>query len=242
MTLKLSFSCYCFVLLLEYSKATVQLSPIWHSNCPCVVIVLFCYWKYSKATVQLFSIWHSTVLGLLLLCFAIGNTVKQPFHLSPIWTLKLFLSWLLICFAIGNTVKHRSIVSMWHSNCSGLVIVLFCYWKYSKATVQLSPNMTLKLFCLVIVLFCYWKYSKATVQLSPIWHSTCPCLVIVLFCYWKYGKATVQLSTIWHSNCSGLVIVFFAIGNTVKQSFNCLQCDTQTVLVLLLFYLLLEIQ
>ena len=90
---------------------------------------------------------------------------------------------------------------------------------------------------LVMLLFfiCYWKYDKATVQLSPMWHSNCSCLVIVLFCYWKYGKATVQLSTIWHSNCSGLVIVFFAFGNTVKQPFNCLQYDTQTVLVLLLF-------
>ena len=152
--------------------------------------------------------------------------------------------------------------------------------------------MTLKLFLsCYCCLFCYWKYGKATVQLSPIWHSNCSCLVIVvcfaientvkqpfsclqydtqtvlvllLFCFaientvkqpfsclqydtqtvlflLLYGKATVQLSPIWHSNCSCLVIVkvCFAIENTVKQPFSCLQYDTQTVLVLLLLFVLL---
>ena len=43
-TLKLFWSCYCFVLSWKYSKATVQLSPIWHSNCSgscyCFVLLL----------------------------------------------------------------------------------------------------------------------------------------------------------------------------------------------------------
>ena len=123
------------------------------------------------------------------------------------------------------------------SSCYCFVLLL----EISKATVQLSQYDTqtvLSCDCF----FCYWKYNKATVQLSPMWHSNCSCLVIVLFCYWKYSKATVQLSPIWHSNCPSLVIVCFAIGNTVKQPFNCLQYDTQTVLVLLLFCFLLEIQ
>jgi hypothetical protein len=77
------------------------------------------------------------------------------------------------CFTIFSIAKQN----IWLSNCS----------------------------CLVIVLFCYWKYGKATVQLSPIWHSNCSFLVIVLFCYWKYGKATVQLSPKWLSNCPCLV-------------------------------------
>jgi hypothetical protein len=49
----------------------------------------------------------------------------------------------------------------------------------------LSPIWHSNCPCLVIVLFCYLKYGKATVQLSPIWHSNCSFLVIVLFCYWK---------------------------------------------------------
>ena len=90
---------------------------------------------------------------------------------------------------------------------------------------------------LVLLLFCFAFGNTVKQPFNCLQCETQTfCLVIVLFCYWKYGKATVQLSTIWHSICSGLVIVFFAIGNTVKQSFNCLQCDTQTVLVLLLFY------
>ena len=163
MTLKLFWSCGCFFCYWKYNKATVQLSPLWHSNCPSLVIV----------------------------CFAIGNTVKQPFNCLKYDT-QTVLVLLFFCFAIGNTVKQPF-------SCS----------QYDTQTV-----LGLLLFCFVIVLICYWKYSKATVQLSPIWHSNCPRLVIVLFC----------------------------IGNTVKQLFNCLQYDTQTVLVLWLFFLLLEIQ
>jgi hypothetical protein len=48
------------------------------------------------------------------------------------------------------------------------------------------------------------------------------------------------LSPIWLSSCSCLVIVVsFAIENTVKQPFTCHQYDTQTVLVLLLLFVLL---
>jgi hypothetical protein len=147
--------------------------------------------------------------------------------------------------------------------------------------------------CFVIVLFCYWKYGKATVQLSPIWHSNCSCHVIVLFFYyWRklngcstvfsiakqnynktrtvwesywgqlngfstvfsiakqnYNKTRtvwesywghVQFSPIWHSNCSfPVIVVCFVIENTVKQPFSCLQYDSQTVLVLLLLFVLL---
>ena len=158
MTLKLFFSCYCCLFCYwKYGKATVQLSPIWHSNCSCLAIVV---------------------------CFAIENTVKQPFTYLQYDT-KTVLFLLLFCFAIENTIKQRSVFS----------------------------NMTLKLFF------------------------SCYCC---LFCYWKYGKATVQLSPIWLSNCSCLVIVVcFAIENTVKQPFSCPQYDTQTVLVLLLLFVLL---
>ena len=50
-----------------------------------------------------------------------------------------------------------------------------------KATVQFSSKWHSNCSFLVIVLFCYWKYGKATVQFSPIWHSNCSCLVIFIF-------------------------------------------------------------
>jgi hypothetical protein len=125
-------------------------------------------------------------------------------------TLKLFLS----CFAIGNTVKQPL-------NCL----------QYDHQTVRV-----LLLFCFVIVLLCYWKYSKETVQLSPIWHSNCPCLVIVLFCYWKYSKATFNCLQYYTQTVLVLLLFCFDIGNTVKQPFNCLQYDTQTVLILFCYW------
>ena len=185
MTLKLSLCCYCFV----------------------------CYWNTVK---QPFSVLNMT-LKLFLACycfvFAIGNTVKQPFNCLQYDT-QTVLVLLLICFAIGNTVKHRSIVSMWHSN---------CFWS-------------------VIVLFCYWKYSKATVQLSPIWHSNCSGLVIVLFCYWKYSKAPFIVSHMTLKLSLSCYCFCFAIGKYGKTTVQLSQYDTQTVLVLLLFSFALKIQ
>ena len=218
MTLKLFLSCYCCLFCYwKYGKAIVQLSPIWHSNCACLVILLFRYWKYDKATVQLSPIWHSNWFFLVIVvCFAIKNTIKQPFTCLQYDT-QIVLVLLLFCFAIENTIKQRSVVS----------------------------NMTLKLFLSChCCLFCYWKYGKATVQLSSIWHSNCSCLVIVV-CFAIEDTVNQPFTCLQYDTQIVLVLLFFcfAIENTIKQPFSCLQYDTQTVLfLLLLFVLLLKIR
>jgi hypothetical protein len=165
-------------------------------------------------------------LSLCCYCFVLLLEIqKSNRSIVSNMTLKLSLSCycfvlLLFCFAIENTVK-QPFNCLQYDTQTVLVLLLFCFAIGNTVKQPFSCSQYDTQTVLGLLLFCF---------------------VIVLICYWKYSKATVQLSTIWHSNCSGLVIVFFAIGNTIKQPFNCLQCDTQTVLLLLLFVLLLEIQ
>ena len=98
--------------------------------------------------------------------------------------------------------------------------------------------MTLNLFLSVIVLFCYWKYGKATVQLSSIWHSNCSCLVIVV-CFAIENTVKQPFTCHQYDTQTVLVLLLFCftIENTVLQPFSCPQYDSQTVLVLLFLFL-----
>jgi hypothetical protein len=149
--------CFC-------GKATVQISSKWHSNCPCLVIVLFCYWKYGKATVQLSPIWLSNCSCLVIVLYCYWKYGKATVQLSP----------------------------KWHSNCPCLIIVLFCYWKYGKATVQLSSIWLSNCSCLVIFYFCIGiesiKFDNLLIQnilysftMSYIWRNGHVHLVINYF-------------------------------------------------------------
>jgi hypothetical protein len=134
-------------------KATVQLSPIWLSNCSCLVIVLLCYWKYGKATVHLSPIWHSNY----------GRVHFSKCKTS--WTNIVHLASTncqMLFFQYQYKNKNNKTRTVWES-----------YWG------QLNGCNTVFLPC-YCCFFCYWKYGKATVHLSPIWHSNCSCLVIVV--------------------------------------------------------------
>jgi hypothetical protein len=163
-------SCFVIVLFCywKYGKASVQLSPIWLSNCPCLVIVLFCYWKYGKTTVQLSPIWLSdcslakqnnnktrtvweSYWRQLNGCFTVFSIAKQNNNKTrTVWV--SYWRQLNGCFTVFSIAKQDN-------NKTRTV------WE----TVQLSPIWLSSCPCLVIVLFCYWKYGKATVQLPPIW-------------------------------------------------------------------------
>ena len=204
-------------------------------NCPCLVIVFFCYWKYGKAPFNCLQYDTQTVLSCY--CFVLLLEYgKANRSIVSNTTLKLSLSCYLFSFAFGNTVK-QPFNCLQYDTQTVLVLLLFCFAieKYSKATFQLSTNDTQTVLGLVIV-FLLLKYSKATVQLSPcdtqtvlvlllfvfaigntvrqpfncLQYDTQTVLLLLLFCfcYWKYSKATVQLSPIWHSNCPCVVICF----------------------------------
>jgi hypothetical protein len=84
----------------RYGKATVQFSPIWHSNSPCLVIVLLCYWKYGKETVQMSPIWHSNCSCLVIFIF-VSCFLLIIVHVCPLkgpwsWWLVNKESWIYI--------------------------------------------------------------------------------------------------------------------------------------------------
>jgi hypothetical protein len=128
----------------------------------------------------------------------------------------------------------------------------------NSLSVILRPTerlLTLKLFLsCYCCLFCYWKYGKATVQLSSIWLSNCSCLVIVV-CFVienTVKQPNNKTRTVWVSywrHLNGCFTVFSiekqnnnktkTVWVSYKQPLSCLQYDTQTVLVLLLLFVLL---
>ena len=62
-------------------------------------------------------------------------------------------------------------------------------------------------------------------------------LLLLLFCFAIGNTVKQPFNCLQYDTQTVLVLLLFcfAIGNTVKQPFNCLQYDTQAVLVLLLF-------
>jgi hypothetical protein len=99
------------------------------------------YWRQLNSCFTVFPIAKQTITrkGQIECCFAIGNTGKQPFNCLQCDT-QTVLVLLLFCFAIGNTVI-QPFNCLQYDTQTVLVLLLFffCYWKYSKATVQLSP-------------------------------------------------------------------------------------------------------
>ena len=155
---------FCFVIGLlcywKYSKGTVQLSPIWHWNCPCLVIVLFAIENTVKQPFSCSQYDTQTVLVLLLFCFVIvlicfENTVKQLFNCLQYDT-QTVLVLLLFCFAIGNTVK-QPFNCLQYDTQTVLVLLLICFAIGNTVKQPFNClNLTLKLFlscyCFVLLL------------------------------------------------------------------------------------------